>query len=83
MGTDSSIFKKAISEVDQERSYLSTERHTFQEFRESVRLAQPVPKADINQSKTTGRLREAYREEVMEVLGHKGNYGDTLVGSLE
>lgn len=83
MGTDSTILKKAISEVDQERSYLCAERHAFQEFRESVRLAQPVPKADTDLSKITEGLREAYREEVMEVLDHEAIYGDTLAESLK
>lgn len=60
MGPDSSILQSAISQIDQERSYLSAEQAAFEAFRESVRLATPEPSADSGSSETTERLREAY-----------------------
>lgn len=83
MGTDRAILKTAISEVDQERSYLSAEQAAFEEFREAVRLATPDTTADTGPSETTENLREKYREEVMDRLDYGQVYGDSLAESLE
>lgn len=81
--TDLAILEAAISEVEEECTYLSTEQAAFEEFRESVRLATPEPAAETNSSKTTENLKETYRTEVMDELNYGLVYGDSLSESLE
>lgn len=83
MAPDHAILRKAMAQIDRERSYLRAEQSSFQEFREAVSLTQPDQKSDLRSSETMEKLRETYRKEVMEALDHETIYGDTLAESLE
>lgn len=83
MVTDNTVLERAISLVDQERSYLREERRAFERFREQVRLARPDPADATGPSETIEQLVVAYCEKVMEALDHETVYGDTLAESLE
>lgn len=83
MRTDSALLENASSEVKKERSYLSAERAAFRSFREAIRLATPEPEDIDGSSATSERLRETYREEVINGFDHTLFYGDSLRASLE
>lgn len=76
MGQDNAILQKAISQIDQECSYLSAEQAAFEEFRESVRLAPPEPTAIAGASETTEHLRETYgRDRTSRAVPRRVRWG--------
>lgn len=83
MVTDNTVLERAMSLVDEERSYLREERRAYERFREEARLARPDSADATGPSETTEQLLDAYRKEVMEALDQETVYGDTLVESLE
>lgn len=83
METNRTILQSAISQIEQERSHVSTELRCFEEFRESVRLATSDPQTTEAPSETTEQLLKDYKQMVMGGLDYVNVYGDSIDESLE
>ena len=77
------VLSRAVHTVRDEQSALRDECQRFEEFREAVRLAQPVTTGDVGASQTTETLLDTYRETVMAAPDFDEVYGDPLSEHLE
>lgn len=83
MRREPEILERATELVRNEQMAVHTEREAFEEFRESVRLVQPLPSDQAETSNTGRELVQTYRDTVLSTNDFGAMYGETLEEHLE